>query len=217
MPGSGARKILDAAADLLLGGTCLGCDRPGVWLCAACASEIGESTPVEVSRPGFPEPIWAAGAYQGALRRLLPAYKDAQAWHLARPLGRLLASSVSRLGAGALLVPLPSSPAAVRHRGDDHMRRLVRTAASWLEPAPRLAAVLSARAHGDQAGLPASARARNLVHTMSAVPGHAEVIVCDDIVTTGASLSEARRALCQAGYRVRGAAVVAYAMLRTDL
>lgn len=216
MRGSGTRKILDAAADLL-GGTCLGCDRPGVWLCPGCASEIADSTPAEVSRPGFPEPIWAAGAYQGALRRLLPAYKDAQAWHLARPLGRLLASSVSRLGTGALLVPLPSSPASVRHRGDDHMLRLVRSAAAWLEPAPRLARVLSARAHDDQAGLPASARARNLAHTMSALPGHAEVIVCDDIVTTGASLAEARRALSQAGYRIRGAAVVAHAMRRADL
>lgn len=209
--------MLDAAADLLLGGDCLGCGRPGLWLCAACEAELGACVPVRVSRPGFPEPIWAAGPYAGALKGLLPAYKDAQALHLARPLGRLLASCVSRLGAGALLVPLPSSPDAVRRRGDDHMRRLVRKATAWLDPAPRLAAVLRARTHQDQTKLSVDARRGNLSHTMSAVPGEADVIVCDDIVTTGASLTEARRALLEAGYRVRGAAVVAHSPRRRSL
>ncbi|MDO4784185.1 MAG: ComF family protein [Propionibacteriaceae bacterium] len=209
--------MLDAAADLLLGGNCLGCGAAGLWLCASCEAELGVCVPVRVSRPGFPEPIWAAGPYRGALKGLIPAYKDAQALHLARPLGRLLASCVSRLGAGALLVPLPSSPGAVRRRGDDHMRRLVRKAASWLDPEPRLAVALRARAHGDQAELSAGARQGNLAHTMSAAPGCGDVIVCDDIVTTGASLAEARRALLEAGYRVRGAAVIAHTPRRCDL
>lgn len=64
----------------------------------------------------------------------------------------------------------------------------------------------------DSAGLSQRERAANLTEAMTATPpphpGTAAVIV-DDIVTTGATLREAARALDAAGWSVRGAAVVA--------
>lgn len=202
--------LLDAATDLLLGGSCLGCDRPGWWLCHDCATDLTQCAPTQVTRPGFPEPIWAAGSYQGVLRRLLPAFKDAQAWQLGPVLGRLLATAIVKHGSQPVLVPLPSSPSAVRNRGDDHTLRLVRDARSWISPPPRIIRVLRVKAHSDQTTLSAEQRRRNLVGTMSARPGDLSVLICDDLVTTGASLVEARRALTEVGYRVCGAAVVGH-------
>ena len=64
----------------------------------------------------------------------------------------------------------------------------------------------------DSAGLTTAARAANLDAAMRARPprrdGRAAVVV-DDIVTTGATLREAARALRAAGWTVVGAAVVA--------
>jgi predicted amidophosphoribosyltransferase len=69
----------------------------------------------------------------------------------------------------------------------------------------------------DSAGLSVSARLANLDHAMRAhpppAPGIAAVLV-DDVVTTGTTLREARRALCAAGWPVLGAAAVARTPLR---
>jgi predicted amidophosphoribosyltransferase len=75
---------------------------------------------------------------------------------------------------------------------------------------------VQARAVEDQSGLSAGARRDNLAGALRSrrrLDGR-EVVVVDDVVTTGATLAEAARALTAAGARVRGAAVVA-ATVRT--
>ena len=70
---------------------------------------------------------------------------------------------------------------------------------------------MPARRVADQSGLDAAGRSANLAGALrassdlSGVP----VVVVDDVVTTGATLVEAARALRDAGALVRGAAVVA--------
>jgi predicted amidophosphoribosyltransferase len=67
------------------------------------------------------------------------------------------------------------------------------------------------RSPQDSAGLGIAERAANLAHAMVArSPAvRAGAVVVDDIVTTGATLGEASRALAAAGWPVIGAAVVA--------
>ncbi|MGW1778433.1 ComF family protein, partial [Streptomyces sp. NPDC002143] len=106
---------------------------------------------------------------------------------------------------GVLLVPVPSARAAVRARGHDPARRIALAAAGELRrvgvPA-RVAAVLrQRRAVVDQAGLDSRQRLDNLVGALGVVPGGARVlcggpvVLVDDLVTTGASLAEAARAV----------------------
>jgi predicted amidophosphoribosyltransferase len=77
-----------------------------------------------------------------------------------------------------------------------------------------------ARPLSDQAGLDAAARARNLGGAMSVRPGWQSrlrggpVLLVDDVVTSGATLLEARRALAGAGVQVAGAVCVAATVLR---
>jgi predicted amidophosphoribosyltransferase len=70
----------------------------------------------------------------------------------------------------------------------------------------------------DQAGLTATARAANLDGALRAgmdLRGH-RVIVVDDVLTTGATLTEAARALRAAGADVLACAVIAATQRRTD-
>ncbi|MEU3413905.1 ComF family protein [Streptomyces sp. NPDC006658] len=105
-----------------------------------------------------------------------------------------------------LLVPVPSARWAVRARGHDPVRRMALAAARELRrtgtPA-RVAAVLrQRRAVADQAGLDAPRRLANLAGALEVTAdggrllgGGRRVVLVDDLMTTGASLAEAARAL----------------------
>ncbi len=208
--------------DLVLPVVCAGCGAPGEWLCAPCRSRL--AGPARLVRPhqappGLP-PVAAAAAYDGAVRAALIAHKERGVLRLAGPLGAALAAAVAMLPAGAprptglLLVPVPSRRAVVRARGHDPTARIAAVAARRLGPGVRVAGLLrQARRVADQAGLGAADRARNLAGalTVRRLDGRSDrpVVVVDDLVTTGASLAEACRALREHGFGVLGAAVVA--------
>lgn len=161
-------------------------------------------------------PVVAAAEYAGVWRACLVAYKERRSWRLSRPLGAALAwasAGLLRDAGPVLLVPVPSSAATVRERGEDVTWRLAREASGLLRRAgvdARAERVLRhARAVGDQSHLDVDARERNLAGSMTARGGTTPVIAVDDIVTTGATLREAVRALGASGTPVLGAAVVA--------
>lgn len=212
--------LLDAGLDLLLGGRCLGCARAGRSLCRTCHATL----PTE-GRECWPEPApdglappWSATDYEGLVRAMVLGLKERGVLGLARPLGDLLALPVAGLTRDpVLLVPVPSRPGVVRARGHDPMLSLCRRAARRL-PGARVAPLLVS--HGgvaDQAGLTAAERAGNLAGSMwcpsrglRAYAGtRARVVVCDDVLTTGATAREAQRALEACGLVVTGIATVA--------
>lgn len=205
--------------DLVLPRDCAGCRAPGLTLCRACAAALGSP---RRHRPdpcpaGLP-PLVAAAAYDGAVRAALLAHKERGRLGLAGPLGAALARAVRGLDPppGAVLVPVPSSPAAVRERGQDHARRLAAAAARRLPSAQARALLRPARRVADQSGLSTAQRAANLSGALRAtrrLDGLA-VVVVDDVVTTGATLVEATRALEEAGAHVVGAAVVGATLRR---
>jgi len=114
------------------------------------------------------------------------------------------------------LVPVPGSPGSARLRDGDHVRELAARAVTVLRAqgvdARVVPAVVSARRRGDQVGLGRVARAANLSGAMavtSTALGLAGVVLVDDLLTTGATLGEAARALRAAGVTPLAAAVVA--------
>ncbi|MFD8368834.1 ComF family protein [Streptomyces hygroscopicus] len=128
-------------------------------------------------------------------------------------------------GAGArpcgplLLVPVPSARRAVGARGHDPARRIALAAAGVLRgggcPAKVPAVLRQRRRVTDQSGLDARQRLANVTGALGAVPGSGRLLVAgpvvlvDDVMTMGASLAEAARAVRAAGGLVIGAAVVA--------
>ena len=104
-----------------------------------------------------------------------------------------------------VLVPIPTSRAAYRRRGYRVIELVARRAG--LKTA-RLLRIVGATA--DQRGLSREARRRNVAHSLRARgAAGVQVIVIDDVVTTGATLAEAVRALRAGGADVIGAATIA--------
>ena len=206
--------VAAALADLVLPRTCAGCGLPGAVLCPACAGRLARPRVAAPRRVpwGFP-PTVAAGAYAGPVPPAVVAFKDRGRAELARPLGAALALAVAagvravpERSGPVLLAPVPSSRAALRSRGRDHVRELAVRAVAELRAAgvPAAGAGLLAR-HGrvrDSAGLTAEQRRANLAGSFVAIPGagaavpeDALVVLVDDVVTTGATLTEAAAAL----------------------
>ncbi|MFC0626642.1 ComF family protein [Kribbella deserti] len=219
--------LLSPFADLVLGGVCAGCERPGVAVCADCRVVL-RSRPY----PAWPDPApaglappTACTAYDGVVRSMLLAHKEHGRYQLTGPLGAALAGSVlgALSGAGghraAWLCPVPSPRARIRARGHDPLRRIAAAAARRLRRegydvrvAPALRVV---RRPEDQAGLGAADRERNLAGAFETRSRWAErltnqpVLIVDDVITSGATLTEACRALTAAGISPLGCAVVA--------
>lgn len=222
--------VLDAWA-IVLPVECAGCGRPDRSLCDDCRRALAaEPFATALTRPdGTTLPVWAGLSYGGVVAEALRGFKDGGRTDVSRALGRVLRqtlfaaapamidSVVDRavegphgLGApGRLRVELaeiPSTRAAYRQRGYVPVRVLL--ARAGLRRAGVLRAV---RQTADQAVLGVGERLDNRRGSLRAHPraaGRVFVIV-DDIVTTGATVLEADRALRAAGAVVLGVVAVA--------
>ncbi|MEU9088074.1 ComF family protein [Streptomyces sp. NPDC048357] len=211
-------------AGLVLPVDCAGCGAVRVLVCAGCREALSGAGagPVRPSpRPGGLPVVRAAAVYEGGVRALLLAHKERGALPLAGVLGEALARAVLaggpaggpvRAGSPApevALVPVPSARRQVRARGHDPARRIALAAAGrlWRAGVPaRVAPVLRLRrAVADQAGLGARQRRENLAGALTVcrdgprLTDGAEIVLVDDLITTGATLAEAARAVRAAG------------------
>lgn len=199
-------------------------------LCAACRAALRPRTrrcPPDPCPDGLllPEPVtpWCAAPYADVARRVLLEFKEYRRDGLAEPLADLLVAALVAATAqppastGWTLVPMASRRASVRARGYDAVLLLSRIAAARLRRRGEDVVVSRALRHrrrvADQAGLGAEQRYRNLDGALRSVvrrwPAGRQVVVVDDVVTTGATLSAAVRALRDSGAEVRRAVVVA--------
>ncbi|WP_395404762.1 ComF family protein [Arthrobacter sp. UC242_113] len=178
-------------------------------------------------------PVVAAGIYREELSQSILAFKRHGQGQLRTVLSKVLAGALAAAHAGTdamVFVPVPSSGSAYRKRGFSPVHLLlagVRRSVDGRHPEctdalrkvrnPGPGSGLTASGlSGGQKGLGRGDRSRKVRGSMRAVRGARgrslrgrPCIIVDDVLTTGATLAEAARAIHEAGGVVRGAVVLA--------
>lgn len=169
---------------------------------------------------------WAAVDYSPPWSPLLNGLKHHGALDVAPALAGLMrldrqrrraAMGATAPPAGDLLVPVPLTPARLRERGHNQAWELARRLAPARDIAAEARLLVRVREAPAQQGLDRLARLQNLAGAFALAPGAAarlagrDVLLVDDVMTTGATVREAARVLLAGG----AASVQAWVLART--
>jgi ComF family protein len=205
--------------NLLLPTRCALCSTMGAPICSGCLGKL-DWRPRVIRREGLEGAI--AADYGPHQRTLIKAFKEngqtSLASYLARPMVPLL-KTVAIEASSPLLVPIPSSRANHLKRGFSPAKVLAKKLNGLAGRTGRvLDGLFFNRIVQDQSQLDSEARALNLAGSMTGevwLDGRS-VILVDDIVTTGATILEAARAVTEVGGRVIGFLAFAETILKTQ-
>lgn len=210
--------------DLVLPLECGGCGARSTRWCDACAKDLAvkPDEPHLVSPrvdPGVP--VFSLGRYAGARRQAIVAVKEQGRADLVAPLACALRAGLAQMltwgivGAPLTVVPAPTRRWAARRRGGDPVTRIARAAIAERRDVSVVQALRTRAFVADSAGLSSADRQRNiagrvkLFRLLDRVGG--DVVVVDDIVTTGATACESVRVLQSAGVTVVAVLAIANA------
>lgn len=182
--------------DLFFTPSCINCTKIGVALCRTCA----DRTHVEF-RPDLAElsSVTCAGEYSGWLRDRVIHYKSGN-HQLGRGLAELIFAKFADQLKNSILVPIPSSQNKLVQRQIDLVGNLAKFLTSF-EPTLKLKPLLQlTKEISDQVGLTQTERFENLKDAFIGTRNiSGPVVVLDDVVTTGATITSAAKALKAAG------------------
>lgn len=208
--------------ELLLPANCLFCELAPKPICDNCAARF-DGRVREVSRGGLSG--FALFEFNEDASAAISAFKEHGQFALANQLvDRLVTPAVlarlKEFGAD-VLVAMPSAPKSFAKRGFSPAEVVALALARQAKLPVQRGALRLTRTTQDQAALGIAGRAENLVGAMTADPllpkatwANRRVLIVDDIVTTGASVIEAARAIEQAGAEVVGFFSLAETILR---
>ena len=208
--------------DWLFRPQCAACSAPDDALCEACSAaleELGPACPrcaeptgeyelvcARCVRDPLPlERIVAPWRFGGPLASAIRRLKFTGASHVARTVAPLWAPLLAAAADNAIVVPIPLHWRRRFHRGYDHAWLLAIHACALAGLPPPLPALRRIRASPPQSTLPAAQRAENVRgafvvrRRLAPLLAGREVILVDDVVTTGSTLAAAARALKRAG------------------
>ncbi len=185
-------------------------------VCARCMAELRFLPPGQVKPPLFVDRCVGALRYEEKVRTAVHRFKFRGRQSAAAVFGRLLAHQITAQldEPFDLVVWVPTGAHNLRVRGYDHARLIAEQVAARLG-VPTAPALRRTRRTKAMYGLSAAERRANVFDAFRTAPGApvagARILLVDDILTTGATLSECARVLREAEAARVCAAVLAVA------
>lgn len=217
-------SVLETSIGWLAPVSCVGCGSEGSALCTGCNTSkiplFGERcaycgrlsprarTCEHCRQPGTPRFVWVNTDYQALAQDLVQTYKFGHVRAAAAPIAALMIQSLLRIITPAqlktlnyLVVPLPTATSRIRQRSFDHSSLLAKAIAKEL--GMELGQPLGRLGQSRQLGSSRQARlAQQSNHYFARHPQRIagrNILLIDDVITTGGSLIAATKTLRAAG------------------
>ncbi len=189
---------------------CSGChaDLPANTLHCPCCAQPLETAPGDglacgqcLKKPPPYSQVIAPFLYQHSLKWLITGLKFHRQYKNARLLGQLFSDRLQKLSTYPdYIIPVPLHPKRLRQRGFNQSEEIASIIAKQLRIPLRLDLCQRIKLSPPQSGLHAKERQKNIRNAFKAkpLPGH-HVVIFDDVMTTGATVSELSKTLKKAG------------------
>jgi predicted amidophosphoribosyltransferase len=193
-------KLLHAVAAGIVPPLCAACGRncrPEATICTRCSRRLATATPLTGQGPPGIDCVWSSASHEGVARDLVTGLK----FRRLLPVAGLMADRIHWLAPADLLtgaiVPVPAAPLRAMARGFDPAREIAVALSERLElPA---STCLARRGGRRQVGKRRAQRIGHPPRIYASGEPPRSVLLIDDVLTTGATLSACARALRGAG------------------
>lgn len=212
-------RFLAELNTLLFPVRCYGCRDLGFAICSTCRKHwnphIYKSQIEDLS-------VYSAIPYSTVARNILLAAKEENQKSADQLIIKAIANSLETLFRSfpvCAIVPIPSRPSSNRRRGRDFVSEISISVARQCGVAV-LPILHHQRVIRDQSKLNIADRRENLAMALAVKSEYSgnysgeKVVILDDLLTTGATLKEANRALTKGGFQVQAAATACVALRR---
>jgi len=214
-------RVLAELNTLLFPVRCYGCRDLGFAICSNCRKQWNPHT-----YKSQVENIttFSAIPYSVVARNILLAAKEENQKAADQLVAKALHYSLENLFRSipiCAIVPIPSRPSSNRRRGRDFVSEISILVAKDFGVAV-LPILHHQRSVRDQSKLNIAGRQENLAMALAIKPEYhgnysaEKVVVLDDLLTTGATIREANRALTKGGFKVQAAATACVALRRRE-
>ena len=221
---------LDSLVGVLAPHQCIACGLEGSLLCVLCLGAAGDPLPPrcagchklsEASQTCksckqwlVVDSVFVATAYEGIYEDLLFALKFDCKRQAAEPIAKIMSKSAIDINKEAVLCPVPTAPSRIRQRGFDHTKLITKKISKNLNM--EINSFLSRNTNTRQFGASRANRLRQMENEFYLAKGsevkNKDIVLIDDVITTGATLSGCARILKKSGAKSVRAIVFAQKM-----
>ena len=210
-------QIVDKAIGLLAPQICLGCGMEGSVLCDDCIEQYHEPVQprcagchvlsgnfrvCEKCRIWLPlKKIYIGGNYEGVSEQLVKSLKFEQKRQSSEPISKIMLKLLDEITPDTILCPVPTAPIRVRERGFDHAKLISDGLGSLTGLGSKK--LLRRKSNSRQLGSSRKQRTAQVLNEFEPIDKSQilgkKILLVDDVITTGATLSAVAQILKKAG------------------